>query len=71
MKVANQLVDTIGNICMEMTMLNVTDVPCEEGETVIVFGEAPTIEDLAHWANTIPYEILTNVSQRVNRIFIA
>ena len=71
MKVANQLVDTIGNICMDMTMLNVTDVPCEEGETVIVFGEAPTIEDLAHWANTIPYEILTNVSQRVNRIFIA
>jgi alanine racemase len=63
-------VPTIGNICMDMTMLDVTGISCFEGDTVVVFGEKPTIEDLAEWAQTIPYEILTSVSQRVSRIFI-
>ena len=63
-------VPTIGNICMDMTMLDVTGISCFEGNTVVVFGENPTIEDLAEWAQTIPYEILTSVSQRVSRIFI-
>jgi len=51
-------------------MLDVTGISCFEGDTVVVFGEKPTIEDLAEWAQTIPYEILTSVSQRVSRIFI-
>ncbi|WP_252940000.1 bifunctional UDP-N-acetylmuramoyl-tripeptide:D-alanyl-D-alanine ligase/alanine racemase [Roseivirga pacifica] len=60
---------TIGNVCMDMTMVDVTGLNVTEGDEVIVFGEQPTINDLAKWANTIPYEILTNVSTRVQRIF--
>jgi alanine racemase len=70
MGVHDHQVPTIGNICMDMTMLDVTGISCFEGNTVVVFGENPTIEDLAEWAQTIPYEILTGVSQRVSRIFI-
>ncbi|WP_422008249.1 bifunctional UDP-N-acetylmuramoyl-tripeptide:D-alanyl-D-alanine ligase/alanine racemase [Roseivirga pacifica] len=60
---------TIGNVCMDMTMVDVTGLNVTEGDEVIVFGGQPTINDLAKWANTIPYEILTNVSTRVQRIF--
>ena len=70
MDVHNQNVPTIGNICMDMTMLDVTGLNCSEGDRVIVFGENPTIENLANWAQTIPYEILTSISERVSRIFI-
>ena len=66
----NHNVPTIGNICMDMTMLDVTGLDCSEGDRVIVFGENPTIENLAEWAQTIPYEILTSISERVSRIFI-
>jgi alanine racemase len=71
MNVKGQLAPTIGNICMDMTMLDVTGTSVEEGEEVIVFGDNPTIQDLAIWARTIPYEILTNISQRVNRVYKA
>ena len=70
MDVRNQNVPTIGNICMDMTMLDVTGLNCSEGDRVIVFGENPTIENLAEWAQTIPYEVLTSISERVSRIFI-
>ena len=63
-------VPTIGNICMDMTMLDVTGLNCSEGDRVVVFGENPSIENLAEWAQTIPYEILTGISERVSRIFI-
>jgi alanine racemase len=63
-------VSTIGNICMDMTILDVTGLSCAEGDLVVVFGENPTIENLAEWGQTIPYEILTSISQRVSRIFI-
>jgi len=59
----------IGNVCMDMTMIDVTGVKCEEDDEVIVFGESPTISELATKINTIPYEILTNVGERVKRIF--
>lgn len=62
---------TIGNVCMDMTMVDVTDIAASEGDEVVVFGTDPTIQDLARWANTIPYEILTNVSQRVKRVFVS
>jgi alanine racemase len=52
-----------------MTMIDVTGVKCEEADEVIVFGESPTISELATKINTIPYEILTNVGERVKRIF--
>jgi alanine racemase len=64
------LCKVIGNVCMDMTMVDVTDVPhVEESDEVIVFGNDLTIMDLAKKINTIPYEILTSVSERVKRIF--
>ncbi len=59
----------IGNICMDMTMLDITDMEANEGDEVIVFGEEPTVSNVAKWADTISYEILTNISQRVKRIY--
>jgi alanine racemase len=70
MYVNGQFVPVAGNICMDMTMLDVTDIPnVQEGDEVIVFGEKLPVQDLAAWSHTIPYEILTNVSQRVKRIY--
>ena len=54
---------------MDMTMLDVTGTDAEEGDTVIVFGEELNVTELAGLAGTIPYEILTNISQRVKRIY--
>ena len=59
----------IGNICMDMCMLDITGIEANEGDEVIVFGENPSIKELADAINTIPYEILTNISSRVNRVF--
>ena len=59
----------IGNICMDMTMLDITDIDANEGDEVIVFGEEPTVSNVAKWADTISYEILTNISQRVKRVY--
>mgnify|MGYP002631363556 CR=1 FL=1 len=59
----------IGNICMDMTMCDVTDIDCYEGDAVMIFGQSPTIVEIAQQLNTIPYEVLTSVSQRVKRIF--
>lgn len=61
---------TIGNICMDMCMLDVTGIPCEPGDTVTIFGEDPTVEELAGILGTIPYEILTSVPRRIERIII-
>ena len=70
MLVANQMVPVIGNVCMDMTMLDVTDIPfLTEGDEAIVFGENPTLQLLAEWADTIPYEIMTGISQRVKRVY--
>jgi alanine racemase len=65
------LAPIIGNICMDMSMVDVSDVACEVGDEVIVFGQQPTIQDLSEWADTIPYEILTNVSSRVRRTYVS
>jgi Alr-MurF fusion protein len=65
----NTLVPVIGNVCMDMTMLNITGVDAKVGDEVIVFGTPLPVTQLASWSNTIPYEILTNVSQRVKRIY--
>lgn len=61
--------NVIGNICMDMTIIDVTDIKAEEGDEVIVFGEGLSVFELANWAGTIPYEILTNISQRVKRVY--
>ena len=59
----------VGSVCMDMTMLDITDVEAREGDEVIVFGSDYTIIDMARDLGTIPYEVLTSVSQRVKRIY--
>jgi len=64
------LVPTIGSICMDMTMVDITGISdVKEGDEIIVFGNELGVQQLAQWAGTIPYEILTGVSQRVKRIY--
>ena len=63
-------VPTIGNICMDMCMLDVTGVPCAVGDTVTVFGEDPTVSELAGILGTIPYEILASIPRRIHRLVI-
>ena len=61
---------TIGNICMDMCMLDVTGLDVKVGDTVTIFGEDPTVGELASILGTIPYEILTSVPRRIERIVI-
>ncbi len=61
---------TIGNICMDMCMLDVTGIPCKVGDTVTVFGEDPTVSELADILDTIPYEILASVPRRIPRLVL-
>lgn len=63
-------VPTIGNICMDMCMLDITGVDAAVGDTVTIFGEDPTASDLAAILGTIPYEIFTSVPRRIERIII-
>jgi len=59
-----------GNICMDMCMIDVTDIDCKRGDEVEIFGEHLSVPETAAAAGTIPYEILTGISQRVKRIYI-
>ena len=59
----------VGNICMDVAMIDVTDIPCQEGDSVEIFGDNLPPTTLAEWLDTIPYEILTSVSNRVKRIY--
>ena len=62
---------TIGSICMDMCMVDITDIPtASEGDDAIIFGEYPTVSHLAAWAGTISYEIMTSISQRVKRVYL-
>lgn len=63
------LAPTVGNITMDMCMLDVTGIDVAEGDEVIVFNDRLRIEELATEIGTIPYEILTNISQRVKRVY--
>lgn len=59
----------VGNVCMDMAMIDITGIEAEEGDEAIIFGKDLSIEEVAARINTIPYEILTNVGDRVKRIF--
>ena len=59
----------IGNICMDMCMIDLTDIECKENDTAILFDENHSIERIAEACDTIAYEILTSISQRVKRIY--
>lgn len=67
--VNGKLAPVIGNICMDMSMIDISEIEAKEGDEVIVFGERPTIKQLADTIDTIPYEILTSISSRVTRVF--
>ncbi len=69
MLVNGKTVSTIGNVCMDMCMLDITGVNAGEGDEVIVFNNQIRVEDLAETLETIPYEILTGISQRVKRVY--
>ena len=60
----------IGNVCMDMLMVDITDIPCREGDEVILFGKGHSAEEVAAGANTISYELLTGISQRVKRVIL-
>jgi alanine racemase len=68
-KVRNQWVPVVGNVCMDMSMIDVTNLMAEEGDEVIIFDDAESILKLSEVAQTIPYELLTGIGQRVKRIF--
>ena len=59
----------VGNICMDVCMVDVTDIDCKEGDVVEIFGENLPVYRLAEWLETIPYEILTSVSARIKRLY--
>ena len=59
----------VGNICMDVCMIDVTDIDCKEGDKVIVFGDDLPVTLLAEVLDTIPYEMLTSVSNRVKRVY--
>lgn len=63
-------VPTIGNICMDMTMLDVTGVDVKVGDTVTIFGDNPTVSEVAETLGTIPYEVLTSVPRRIERVIV-
>ncbi len=69
MVVHGKLAPIVGNVCMDMTMIDITDIPCEEGDEVIVFGEGYPVTEYAKDMGTIPYEVLTSIAGRVKRVY--
>ncbi len=70
MYVSGKFCPVVGNVCMDMTMIDVSEVDCEEGTRVEIIGEFQKIEDLASAMQTIPYEVLTSMSKRLQRIYV-
>ena len=71
MEVNGHMAPIIGSICMDMCFLDVTDIECEEGDEVVIFGSAESLCRMAEASGTIPYEILTSVSPRVKRVYVS
>lgn len=65
----NKKAPVVGNICMDMTMIDITDITAKVNDEVIIFGEKPAINEIAAKTGTIPYEVLTGISQRVKRVY--
>lgn len=68
--IRGKLYPIVGNICMDMLMVDIGDAHVKEGESVIIFNSNPSLEMFAKYCQTIPYEVLTSVSRRVKRIYI-
>jgi alanine racemase len=68
--VKEKLAPVIGTVCMDMIMIDVTDFTVvKEGDEVIIFGNVLPVQQVAQWTGTIPYEIMTGISQRVKRVY--
>jgi alanine racemase len=69
--VKTKMAKVIGNVCMDMAMIDVTDIAdVREGDEVEIFGKQISVQQVAEWCDTIPYEIMTTISQRVKRVYI-
>ena len=68
--IAGKAAPIIGNVCMDMTMVDITGIDCREGDSAVLFGNGHSAEDLAGRAGTISYELLAGISQRVPRVII-
>ncbi|HTO37281.1 MAG TPA: alanine racemase [Brumimicrobium sp.] len=60
----------VGNVCMDMTMVDVTNVPCEAGDEVEIIGDNISIETFSNRLGTIPYEVMTSINKRVSRVYL-
>jgi len=67
--VNGQKADYVGNICMDVAMIDVTGIDCKEGDSVEIFGEHLPVQTLSDILETIPYEVLTTISNRVKRVY--
>ncbi len=67
--VNGQKAEYVGNICMDVALIDVTDIPCQEGDSVEIFGKNLPVTVLSDVLETIPYEVLTSVSNRVKRVY--
>jgi alanine racemase len=65
----NQKAPILGNVCMDIIMVNVTDIDCKAGDEVFIYKNQQHMEDLAKRINSIPYELLTAISRRIKRVF--
>ena len=68
--IRNNLFPIVGNVCMDMMMIDLGDFIVKEGEEVIIFNSNPSLEEFAGYCKTISYEVLTSISRRVKRIYI-
>lgn len=68
-RIGSTLVPIVGNICMDSCMIDVSDINVKEGDEVVVFGDSPSVMDIANALNTIPYEVLTGINRRVKRVY--
>jgi alanine racemase len=69
--IQNQRAKIVGNVCMDMCMVDITHIDCTIDDDVFIFGKGIGIEEVAEKLKTIPYEILTSISQRVKRVYIS
>lgn len=67
--IAGKQAPYVGNICMDVCMVDVTDIECKEGDEVEIFGSQLPVSHLSNWIETIPYEILTSISTRIKRVY--
>ena len=68
--IKGQKVPIVGNVCMDMLMVDFGEIPAKEGDEVVIFNSCKTLEEFADYCQTIPYEVLTSISRRVKRIYI-